>query len=181
MLLWATLFPCLSIRLSYYDLTVPIFCFRNVLLSSHPVVSMSLHLLAGSFLSLFWKHLFCLYCLILSRYLFRLPSFASTFWFIFSSYIICANCVVLLFFSQHILAFFFYLSIFACRRFLICVSSRISHPIFEFLFVFYKGTPIFPLTNFAPSYIRLFNSVILYLLICLFFQFVPWLLSILGS
>ena len=35
--------------------------------------------------------------------------------------------------------------------FLICVSSRISHPGFEFLFVFFRETPILSQTNFAPA------------------------------
>ena len=46
---------------------------------------------------------------------------------------------------------FFCHIIFACRRFLICISSQISHPGFEFLFVFFQGTPIFSQTNFAPA------------------------------
>ena len=39
---------------------------------------------------------------------------------------------------------FLYFIIFACyRRFLICVSNRISHPGFDFLFVFFKGNSFF--------------------------------------
>ena len=41
---------------------------------------------------------------------------------------------------------------FACfRSFLICAFSRISHLGFEFLFVLFKGTPIFTKTSFAPA------------------------------
>ena len=50
-------------------------------------------LLDGIFISLFWKGLFCLYCLVLFRYFFSFPSFASTFWFISSSCIFCCSCV----------------------------------------------------------------------------------------
>ena len=82
----------------------------------------------------------CLYCLILSRYLFSLPSFTSTFWCIASSCIVCSNRVALLFLSQHILAFFFCLRIFVCcRSFLICISSLIFPPGFQFLY----GNPDF--------------------------------------
>ena len=35
--------------------------------------------------------------------------------------------------------------------FLICFSSRISHPGFDFLFVLLEGIPIFSQTNFAPA------------------------------
>ena len=57
--------------------------------------------------SLFWNILFYLYCLILSRYLFSLPSFVSTFWFISSSCIVCFTCWIAFFFSsQHVPAFF---------------------------------------------------------------------------
>ena len=94
-----------------------------------------------TFLSLFWNVLFCLICLILSPYLLSLPSFASTFWFISSSCIVCSSCVTLLISSQHILSFFLCLCIFyCCHRFLICVSSLISHPSLEFLFLFFRNS-----------------------------------------
>ena len=54
--------------------------------------AISLCLLVELF-SLFWNVLFCLYCFILSQYLFSLPSFASSFWFISSSCFICFTCV----------------------------------------------------------------------------------------
>ena len=40
----------------------------------------------------FFFSLFCLYCFILSRYLFALPSFASTFWFISFYCIVIFTC-----------------------------------------------------------------------------------------
>ena len=73
----------------------------------------------------------CLFCFILCRYLFNLPSFTRTFWFISSSLIVFS------FFSVHVLAFFLCFIILACFRrvFFIYVSSRISHPGFDFFFV----------------------------------------------
>ena len=104
----------------------------------------------------FWvgcKLLFCLYCFILSRYLFSPPSLVSIFWFIFTSCIDCFTCWMAFFFlSQHVPAHFLCLFFFACCRiFLICVSSRTSHPDFEFLFMFFRRTPILSQTNFTPA------------------------------
>ena len=52
----------------------------------------------SNFLSLFWKVLFCLYCFTLCRYVFNLPSFASTFCFISSSCTVIFSCVASSFF-----------------------------------------------------------------------------------
>ena len=93
---------CLSIQLFCYVPLVAIFYSKILQLLLHSVVGMFLyHLppLVGRFLSLFWYILFCLYCFILSRCLFNLPSFASTFWFISWS------CIVLLFFLVLLLLF----------------------------------------------------------------------------
>ena len=61
-------------------------------------------------------------------------------------------CVAFSFLSQHVPAFLICFIIFAsCRRFLICVSSPIFNPGFDFLLAFYKGTQIFTRTNFAPA------------------------------
>ena len=85
--------------------------------------------------------------------------------------------LLFLFSSQRILAFFLYLSIFAyCRRILICVFSLISHPGFEFLFIFFRGTRFLAHTIFVPSSICSFNSVMLFV-----FQFLFLLFSILVS
>ena len=46
------------------------------------------------------------YGFILCRYLFSFPSFASTFWFISTSCIICFTSVTFFFLSQHIPAFY---------------------------------------------------------------------------
>ena len=141
----------------YNIFLVPIFSSKIVSFPCHQVVDISscvLHQLAGRiFFSLFWNVLFGLYNLILSRYVFNLPSFASILLLIFSSGIVCFTCVAFFFFSsQHMPAFFLYLIILACwRRFLICVSSQISQPGSEFLFVFLKRTPILSQTNFASA------------------------------
>ena len=129
-----------------------------------------------NFFSLFWDIPFCLYCFILSRCLFSLPSFARTFWFISSSCIVYFNCVAFLFSPQHIPPFFLSLIIFVRgRKFLISISSLIFHPGFQFLFVFFSRTPILSPTHFAPAWISSFNSVMLFVEICvhdsLIFQF----------
>ena len=102
-----------------------------------------------NFLSLFWNALFCQYCLILCWYLFNLPPFASTLWFISSSFIVSSYCVAFRFTSQYILAFFLWCTIFTCLRFLIPVFSLISHPSFEFLLELFRETLIFLQINFA--------------------------------
>ena len=69
---------------------------QNCLFPLHPVVGMFLcilHMLLGlNVFLLFWNVLFCLYNLILSRYLFSIPSLANIFWFIFSSCIVRRVC-----------------------------------------------------------------------------------------
>ena len=52
----------------------------------------------------------------------------------------------------------FHFSIFACCSLSICNSSLSSYLGFDFLPMVFKGTPIFPQTNFAPAYIKSFNS-----------------------
>ena len=47
---------------------------------------------------------------------------------------------------------FCFFIILACfRSFVICVSSRISHPGFDCFFVLLEGVPVFLQTNFAPA------------------------------
>ena len=107
-----------------------------------------------NFLSFFFLNvLFCLYCLIMSQYYFSLPSFATTFRFITSSRIVCFTCcVAILLSSQQITAFFLFLYFFACCRwFHISVFSLIFHVDFDFLFVFFRGTPILSQPNFTPA------------------------------
>ena len=79
--------------------------------------------------------MFCLYRFTLWPYLFILPSFAGTFWFISSNCIVTFSSVVFSYFSRHVPAYFTCFIIFACfRSFLISISSRISNPSFNFFF-----------------------------------------------
>ena len=94
--------------------------------------------------------LFCLFCFTLYRYLFNLPSFASTFWFISSSCIVIFPYVAFSFLSRRVPASFLCFIILACFcRFFIWVFSWISHPSFDFFFMIFEGIPIFSQTNFA--------------------------------
>ena len=101
--------------------------------------------------SLFWNVLFCLYYFTLCRYLFNLPSFPRTFWFISSSCTVIFSLVVFSFLFPHILGPFCltFWPIFV--NFFICVSSRISHPGFDCFFVLFEGIPIFSHTNFSST------------------------------
>ena len=67
------------------------------------------------------------------------PSFASTFWFISSSCTVIFPVLPFLFCSK-----IFQRLSFVLWRF-ICVSSRISHPGYDFFFVLFEGIPIFSL------------------------------------
>ena len=61
-----------------------------------------------------------------------------------SNCIVCFTYVAYSFLSQHVLEFFLCLIIFTCcRRFLICISSQISQPGFEFLLVFWEEPRFF--------------------------------------
>ena len=136
------------------------------------------YLLVDLFCLDFGNVLFCMYHFIQTQYLFNLPSFVSTFWFISLSWFVCFNCcVTFLFSSQHIPVFFFFLIIFvSSRRLLIWVSIQISHTYFYFLFVFCWGKPIFSLIiwllyRLARLILWCYSSR--YILICQFFQFLP--------
>ena len=134
-----TLFPYFSsIRLLCYVLFVTKFCSKIVLFPCHLVVGMTAcnpPLLAGWILFRCFE-ISCLVCIVLSYldifivfFLLLIPS---------SSGIVIFTCVAFSFQSQRVPAFFLCFIIFACcRRFLICVSSRISQPGFEFLLVFF--------------------------------------------
>ena len=102
------------------------------------------------FLSLFWNALFCLYCFILSQYFLSLPSLTRTFGLIPSSWIVCFYCIALFIFCSNIFLLFCSLSIFSSLRFLICISSLMSQPGFEFLFVLLSFV-LFFLEFFTPA------------------------------
>ena len=67
-----------------------------------------------NFLSLFWNVLFCLYCFTFCRYLFSLPSFTWTFWFISSSCTVIFSRGIFSILFPHILGSLF--PILACFR-----------------------------------------------------------------
>ena len=121
-----------------------------ILLVYFPVTSF--HLLV-EFSFVFWNILFCLYYFSLCRYLFNLPSFANTFWFISSSWVFIFSCVAFSFLSLHVPASVLCFIILASFRrfFLIFVFSQISHPGFDFFFVIFEGIPMFSQTDIAPA------------------------------
>ena len=100
-----------------------------------------------NFLSLFWNIRFCLYNLTLCRYLFNLPSFASTFWFTSSSYTVIFSRFALFFLFQYIPASFFCFIILASFRrfFYLRFHSNFPSRFWFFLRAFW-GDPNF-LTN----------------------------------
>ena len=102
----ATLFLCyLFIDLFCWDPSVPIFCFKIICQPSIRLLDCPRNF--SSYLQIYFLLLFCLYCLVVSKYLFSLPYFASNFWFIFSSCIFCCSCVAFSSFSQRMLIYFF--------------------------------------------------------------------------
>ena len=122
-------------------------CSKIVLFPYHTVVGMCwcIHPLLADRIFFLCFGMSCFVCIVLfCRYLFSLPSFASNFWFISFFCIVCFYFLSCFFFSsQHVPAFFFCFIFFAySRRFVINVSSQISHLDFEFLFVFFRRTLI---------------------------------------
>ena len=140
----------------YHVLLVAIFCSKIVQLLLHPVVGMfSYHLpplVSRIFFSCFGMSYFvCIVLHFLNIFLIFLlsPVRSGPFprglllFFLLLLFPFLPTC-----FSVFSISFI----IFACfLRFLICVSSRISHPGFDFLLVFFKGTPIFSQTTFSPE------------------------------
>ena len=130
---------------------------KIVLFPCHPVIRMCwcIHLLLANriFFVFVGNFLFSLYSTILSQYLFSLPLLASTFWFIsstcimsFSSWVAFCFPPILFLGSSSVLS-----SLPVVIDFFICVSSRMSHPGFKFLFVFFKGITILSQINFSPA------------------------------
>ena len=141
-----------------YVLSFPIFCSKIVLFPCHAVVMCwcILSRLANGIVSFLLKVLFFRHSFILPRYLFSLPSFASTFWFI------SLSCLF------YLLGYFF-LFVLTCSsviplslsswRFLIYVFSLLLDSGFEFLFVFCWEQ-------------RFYHSLIL--LLCRLVHLTPW-------
>ena len=93
---------------------------QNVLASFTPcclyVFAHSPLLVGRIFLSLFWSFPFCVYCLVLSTYLFSPTSFSSFFCLVFSSFIFRSSChsffsFVRIYLNVPFLFFFFFLSV----------------------------------------------------------------------
>ena len=78
------------------------------------------------FFSLFWNDLFYFYCLVLSWYLFRVPSFITTSRFIVSCCIFCCSYVAFYSLSQYPI-FFPVLSSLTVAIDFVSVSNLISH------------------------------------------------------
>ena len=121
---------------------------------------------------------FNIYCLILLAFLLS-PVPSDLFPWVVFFFFNC--CIAFLFSSQHIPAFFLCLITFAFgHRFLVCISSLISHPGFKFMILFFWPTPILAQTNFALHrlfrLIPWFRSLRYVFIIRLFFRFLSWFL-----
>ena len=131
---------------------VAISFFQIVRFLLHPILGMfSYHLppfVDRTFFRCFGMSYFVPYYFTFRWYLFNLPSFASTFWFISSSCIVNFLCVAFSFLSLHVpVSFLFGMFSYIFFR----VSSRISPLGFEFFFVLFEGIQIFPQSNFAHA------------------------------
>ena len=126
------------------------------------IVWFLLHLVVG----MFWGHLlpfvggiffrcfgmFCFVCIVLPFVnIFLIFLLSPVIFGLFPQYcIIIFSCVAFFFLSLHVPAFSLcFWPVFV--DFFICVSSRNSHPGFDFFFVLFEGIPIFSQTNFAPA------------------------------
>ena len=154
--------PSSSLSNFFHHIVYPFGFFKCVLVAIFysKIVRFLLHLVIG----IFSCHLFplvdriffrcfgmsCFFCIVLpfvDIYLIFLISPV-----LFSSCFVIFSCVAFSFLSLHVPASFLCFIILSCFRwFFICVSSRISHPGFDFFFVLFEGIPIFSLTNFAPA------------------------------
>ena len=141
-------FPLLLIHSTFLFSSFPYFALK-FLFTFHPVVGMSLFilpLLASRIFSVILKRLVLSVLFYpVSIYFFSLL-FPSTFRFISWNCIVCFTCVAFTLSPQNMLAFSLYLIIFACCKFLTCVSSWITSPGFELLFVFFLSQ-----TYFTPA------------------------------
>ena len=118
--------------------------------------------------------IFCFVCIVL-------PFFGIFLIFLLSPVLsgLFSQVVLLCFFFWFfflIPTYFSFLFIFACfRSFLVCVSSRIFHPSFDFSFMLLKGTPVSTDTKYSPAGISSFNllifSLINMLVLDFFFRF----------
>ena len=146
-----------------YDLSVPIFCSKILFTPLHPVVGLSSHfflLLADRvFVRCFGRY--CFVCNVWSCHGIFLIFFLSTVPSDLSNRVV--SFVVVWFFPLcPNISFLICLMTFACcRRFLIWVSNLSSHPNFAIFYLFFSANRTFSLAYFAPTYIRLFSSMML--------------------
>ena len=130
-----------SFRLLCYVPLATLFCSKIVLFPCHLVVGSSSGILPLIFFIVLECPVFSL-LFFLSRYLLNLPSFTSTFLFISSGCIVCFTCLSFSLFVTCSSVFLWLITVPNCRRFLTCISSRISYPGLKFLFVFFQETLI---------------------------------------
>ena len=138
--------------------------FKIIRFLLHPVVGMfSYHLLPivdRIFFHCFRMSCFFLYCFILCRYLFNLPSFARTFWFLSSSCIVIFSSDAFSFLFLHIPASFLCFIILAC--FLIFFYLRFQSKFSSWIWFFFRafwGNPNFQINKIKFS-ISTFESII---------------------
>ena len=105
-----------------------------------------------NFFPYFGNVLFFLYCLILSRYFFSLPSFASTFGLISSNCIVYFNRSVVFIFSYQHFPVFFYLITFACCRRLLWLIFSVS------------ALTVLKTWFFKDGYVAFFSEMILFVI-----------------
>ena len=163
-----TLLSCFPIRIFCYVSSFPLFA-PSFLFPRHPVVHMVLCILfllaCWHFFRFFFNIVlfyldFFLSCLDIFLVLFLSPDSSG----LFSRVVFFALLVFLLFSvcPNMFQSSFFCIIIFDCsRRFLICVSSQISHPGFYFQFMILKGAPILSLTIFSSALISSFDFIML--------------------
>ena len=150
-----TLFPFyLSIRLFCYVHFVSIICSKIILFPCHPAVCISscIFLLLAGRMCFRCFGMSCFVCIVLSCLdIFLVFLFSLVPPNLFPRDVLSVLFVLLFSFVPTCSSVSSDSSFFACLRFLICVSCRIPHFGFEFLFVFSRRTPILSQTNFASA------------------------------
>ena len=91
----------------------------------------------------FWNVLFCLYCFVLSLYLFNLLFFSPVFFFGWSLQVLFFLLVAILFSVLSECIFMFRFGILACRNLFVCDSRLSCHRGFDFLSVVFRQPRLF--------------------------------------
>ena len=146
-------FPCyLSIWHFCYVLPVPVFFSKIVLLPLHPIIGLSwcfLLEIVGKIFFRYFEMSYFVYIAGLCLGIFKF-SFLSPVSYDLYPQILLFDLAAVLALSFFLVPFPFLIIFHCCRNFFIWVPNLISHPGFEFLFVFLWEIPILPQTNFAP-------------------------------